>query len=602
MRPLPDLGLVERPVAEWREPTRLGALVFRLKVTLLRARRGAQNMVADLPRYRPGQPADYPLIVAESRTKLWSDPHPGERAMQLGKVQNLRAALRRLDRIALDQGALFSFWRQIGRATAGRGFVAGRMQQQGCLVPATGGGLCQLSNALYDVALQAGCAIVERHAHSRIVPGSAAAFGRDATVAWNYVDLRFRASQPLLLEARLTRDALVLRLRGREAAMPGPAAPPTERPPSARSCASCNETSCFRHEVPSAIVPAARKAYLLDENWPEIRRYLAETRSAEDVLGIPLDGGRWRLDRYRWPTDGVARIETASIAALHRTIALRRARPQGPERRQAEIDGAARIARRLGQWLSADITEAVVAQSLLPTLWRDGLLGGRGFSVVMTRLPMAVLQARLDEAVRLHPERATLSDFRAPAALVEAEAEALAAADQVVTPHREIAALFPGRAVLLDWVLPPSTPCASERPRRIAFPGPSIARKGAYELRAALDGLDIEVMLLGNDLEGADFWRGCRVIRPHGGAWTEMVAAVVQPALVEERPRALLAALAAGLPVIATPACGLPAGPGLTLVPMLDAEALRAAILRSFAEDQTCRARTCAVMPGAPAP
>ena len=583
MQPLPDLGLLERPVAEWREPTRLATLVFRLKVTLLQARRGAQDLAVNLPRHGPGDAADYPLILAESSTRLWSDPHPGERAMQLGKVQNLRAALRRLDRIALDQDALFSFWRQIGRATARRGFVAGRMLQQGCLVPATGGGLCQLSNALYEVALQAGCEIVERHAHSRVVPGSAAALGRDATVAWNYVDLRFRAKQPLLLEARLTRDALVLRLRGRQAATPELVAPPTDLPLSARSCASCNETSCFRHETPPVLVPAARKAYLLDENWPEIQRYLAETRAAEDVLGIPLDGRRWRLDRYSWPTDGVAKVETTSLATLRRTLALRRARPQGPERRLAEIDGAARIARRLGRLLSAEITEAVVAQSLLPTLWRGGLLGGRGFSVVMTRLPMAMLQARLDDAAQHHPERATLSDFRAPAALVEAEAEALAAADHIVTPHREIAALFPGRAVLIDWVQPAPTPRAARPPRRIAFPGPSIARKGAYELRAALDGLDIELLLLGNDLEGADFWRGCRVIRPGGGAWTEMVAAVVQPALVEERPRALLTALAAGLPVIATAACGLPAGPGLMLVPALDPETLRMAILRCLA-------------------
>ncbi len=582
MQPLPDLGLVERPVAEWREPTRLAALVFRLKVTLLQARRGAQNLAADLPRHGPGAPADYPLILAESRTRLWSDPHPGERAMQLGKVQNLRAALRRLDRIALDQGALFSFWRQIGRATARRGFVAGRMLQQGCLVPATGGGLCQLSNALYDVALQAGCEIVERHAHSRIVPGSAAAFGRDATVAWNYVDLRFRAKQPLLLEARLTRDSLVLRLRGREAAAPSHVSNPADLPLAARSCASCNETSCFRHEAPPAIVPAARKAYLLDENWPEIRRYLTETRSAEDVLGIPLDGKRWRLDRYRWPTDGVAEVDTASFATLHRTLALRRAKPQGPQRRLAEIEGAARIARRLGRLLGAEITEAVVAQSLLPTLWRDGLLGGRGFSVVMTRLPMAVLQARLDDAARHYPERATLADFRAPAALVEAEAEALAAADHIVTPHRDIAALFPGRAILLDWILP-SAPTSERAPSRcIAFPGPTIARKGAYELRAAVQGLDVEILLLGNDLEGADFWHGQRIARPNGGAWTGRVAAVVQPALAEERPRHLLTALAAGIPVIASPACGLGEGAGVTLVPALDVEALRQAIRARF--------------------
>ncbi|MEI9887386.1 MAG: VanW family protein [Rhizomicrobium sp.] len=137
-----------------------------------------------------GAAADYPAVAAEARSALWSDPRAGERAMQWGKVQNLRAAARRFDRTVLPAGAVFSFWRQMGRASTRRGFVAGRMLQEGCLVAATGGGLCQLSNALYAAALDAGCAIVERHAHSRRVPG---AQGRDATVAWNYVDLRFAA-------------------------------------------------------------------------------------------------------------------------------------------------------------------------------------------------------------------------------------------------------------------------------------------------------------------------------------------------------------------------------------------------------------------------
>jgi glycosyltransferase involved in cell wall biosynthesis len=53
---------------------------------------------------------------------------------------------------------------------------------------------------------------------------------------------------------------------------------------------------------------------------------------------------------------------------------------------------------------------------------------------------------------------------------------------------------------------------------------------------------------------------------------------VVHPALAEAAPRRLLEALAAGVPVIATAACGLAAQPGLTLVPMDDVEALVAAM------------------------
>lgn len=66
-------------------------------------------------------------------------------------------------------------------------------------------------------------------------------------------------------------------------------------------------------------------------------------------------------------------------------------------------------------------------------------------------------------------------------------------------------------------------------------------------------------MLTAADLEGPEFWTGVKVVRPDPArgpaAWLAGVAAVVQPALVEEQPRRLLEALAAGVPVLAT--CGL---------------------------------------------
>ena len=137
-------------------------------------------------------------------------------------------------------------------------------------------------------------------------------------------------------------------------------------------------------------------------------------------------------------------------------------------------------------------------------------------SVLMTRPPMHALQARLDAAFATHPDRATLADVRANPDLVQWEAEALAQAEAVATPHSEIAALFPGRAVHLDWCLP--SPVISTRegtpPWRIAFPGPTLARKGAYEVRAAARSLGLEVLLLGADLEGSSFWDGVRTSRP----------------------------------------------------------------------------------------
>ncbi len=56
----------------------------------------------------------------------------------------------------------------------------------------------------------------------------------------------------------------------------------------------------------------------------------------------------------------------------------------------------------------------------------------------------------------------------------------------------------------------------------------------------------------------------------------------VLPAHIEHQPRALLAALARGIPVIASSACGLGERAGLITVPAGDVQALRAAIITAL--------------------
>jgi hypothetical protein len=557
-------------IASTIPPARLASLVFAAKVNVLRVRRAAGELGARPPRLTREAAFAAPVLVAESRSALWPDPHPAERQWQLGKVANLRVACRALDQLVLPAGTVFSLWRQLGPPVRARGYVRGRMLQQGCVVASVGGGLCQLSNALYQVALQAGCRIVERHAHSRVVPFPAAEAGQDATVAWNYVDLRFIAGQTLRLTAHLAPDHLVVRLYGTEAAAPVQALQPQAPRTAARSCGTCNETGCFRHEGAIPAAGASPQVFLADEAWPEFHAYVHSVRREQDWLGLPLDGERWRLKRYAWRKAGFARVSSAPLRAIGRARALRRAGGQGPARRNAEMEGAGRIAAALARLLRPEVTEVTAAQSYLPFLWRDGHLGGRRFTVLMHRMPMAALQAILDAGAASRPERASLADFRAPGWLVAAETEALAHAARIVTPHTAIAALFPGRAALLDWQKPPAGDAVAGAMPFIAFPGPTIARKGAHAVREAARALGLAVMPLGAELEGADFWRG---VTRAAGDWRQALA-VVQPALVEDQPRRLLAALAAGVPVIATQACGLAPQPGLSLIAPDDADGL----------------------------
>jgi hypothetical protein len=568
---------------------RAGALLFAIKASLLRVQRRLRDL-------RGGRPARHPRghalagapVLAESATPLWTESEPGERPLTAGKVHNLRLALRGMDGVEVPAGALFSFWAQVGRATRRRGYVAGRELREGCLVPSIGGGLCQLSNALYDAALNAGFQVVERHAHTRAVPGSAAGRGRDATVFWSYVDLRFRAPVPFRIEARMDAHTLTVRFRGPrpEGARPAPAGEPGRAPmlrvlgPEPRSCASCGEAACFRHEEDAKGVPFGRAAHLVDEWWPELDRYLAGVRRPGDLLAVPLDGRRLHRPRYAWTTAGAARVYERRRVVLERALRSRWLAGQGAARQRAAAAMAEKLARGYASALAYDVTHLVVAQGLLPFLWRDGHLDGRTFDVLMTQLPMGALHERLDLAARLHPGCPTLGDHRADPALVRAEAAALERARSLVTPHAEVASLFPGRAVLLEWARPPApaeAPRARGGPPRIVFPGPTVGRKGAYELREALAGLEVELVPLGPVLEGPGFWAGVRTA-PITGHPLDGAGLVVLPAFVEHRPRRLLEALARGIPVIATEACGIAPGEGVTRVPLGDAAALRAAI------------------------
>lgn len=551
--------------------------VFAFKACLLRLARSLRESAARTkPRRHPrGTALIGAPIIADSRTPLWTEP-TGERdrALTAGKIHNLRLAAGALNGVEVPAGAVMSFWRQVGRATRRRGFVTGRELREGCLIATTGGGLCQLSNALYGAALAAGFEIVERHAHSHVVPGSRAAAGRDATVFWNYVDLRFRSRAAFRIEARLTSDRLVVVFRALQPFSPAVIAPSADPRREANDCTSCGETGCHRHDPNRMESPHPSTAWLVDACWPEFNALFQTRAKASDALFLPTR--RFARSRYGWTAKLCARERQATLPTLRRSLALRK-RPMGAALQRLILAGDRALAVHYAARLSYLDTHLVVSQNLLPHLWRLGALQGRGFEVLMERLPLYCLQARLDRAAEIYPQSPTLADFRAPPEIVEAEREALAAAERLYTPHAMIAALDPPRSQVLPWAASKG-PLGRKGGRTVLFPAAALGRKGAYALREALEGWEIDLVVARRAVETSGFW-GARPVRVLEGPRPLELAAVVLPAIVEHQPRALLWALASGIPVVATQACGLAPQPGLVLIPDCDAEALRGALL-----------------------
>jgi vancomycin resistance protein VanW len=119
-----------------------------------------------------------------------SDPR-----LQETKIVNLRLAAAALDGLLIRPGEVFSFWRWVGEPSRRRGFAEGLLLEDGEVRSGIGGGLCQMSNLLYWMALHTPLEVVEQHHHGfdpfpddrRVLP-----FGSGATIFYNYVDLRLR--------------------------------------------------------------------------------------------------------------------------------------------------------------------------------------------------------------------------------------------------------------------------------------------------------------------------------------------------------------------------------------------------------------------------
>jgi vancomycin resistance protein VanW len=114
--------------------------------------------------------------------------------LQENKIVNLKLAIRPIDGLLIKPGETFSFWKQVGKTTAKKGYVEGLLLSQGEVRTGVGGGICQLANLLFWMALHTPLQVIERHHHQfdpfpddhRVLP-----FGSGASVFYNYVDLRF---------------------------------------------------------------------------------------------------------------------------------------------------------------------------------------------------------------------------------------------------------------------------------------------------------------------------------------------------------------------------------------------------------------------------
>jgi vancomycin resistance protein VanW len=131
--------------------------------------------------------------------------HPTQDHLLESKVFNMQLACEKLDGLIIPANSIFSFWRIIKNPSAASGFKSGPTFERGEIITSYGGGLCQISGILFNIAICSGLKILERHPHSidaygerRYLP-----LGRDATVAWKSKDLCFQNNTNIDLQLKI---------------------------------------------------------------------------------------------------------------------------------------------------------------------------------------------------------------------------------------------------------------------------------------------------------------------------------------------------------------------------------------------------------------
>ncbi|MDQ4007090.1 MAG: VanW family protein [Actinomycetota bacterium] len=115
-------------------------------------------------------------------------PHSSYRNNNLGR------AAEKINGTVLRPGDVFSLNDVVGERTAKNGFKKGYIIDDGVLVKDFGGGVSQVATTTYNAAFFAGLKDIEHHPHSLYFDRYP--MGREATVAWGALDLKFQNDTP----------------------------------------------------------------------------------------------------------------------------------------------------------------------------------------------------------------------------------------------------------------------------------------------------------------------------------------------------------------------------------------------------------------------
>ncbi|GGU95879.1 vanomycin resistance protein VanB [Streptomyces litmocidini] len=130
------------------------------------------------------------------------------------RTTNIGRAAELINGSLVQPGEVWSFNKTVGERTPDNGFVDGTMILDGSYRSAPGGGVSAMATTVYNAMFFAGVQPVEHGAHSFYIERYPA--GREATVAWGSLDLKFRndTGKPIYIKASATDSSVTVSFLG----------------------------------------------------------------------------------------------------------------------------------------------------------------------------------------------------------------------------------------------------------------------------------------------------------------------------------------------------------------------------------------------------
>lgn len=127
------------------------------------------------------------------------------------RLNNVKLAASFVNGTVLNPGDTFSYNGVVGKRTTEKGFLSAGAYVGGKTVQEIGGGICQVSSAIYDCTLYADLEVVERRNHQFIV--TYLPLGNDATVNWGTTDYKFKNNTDYPIRIEIETDGRNMKTR-----------------------------------------------------------------------------------------------------------------------------------------------------------------------------------------------------------------------------------------------------------------------------------------------------------------------------------------------------------------------------------------------------